>query len=267
MTEESLMPIREFSFLTGISRETLRFYDKVGLLSPQTRGENSYRYYSSRQLDLAYLISDLRALGVGLEEIKRYADERSPERMLALFREQNAHIEVEIERLRNLQGLMRQRAGMVEEALRHRHGDVVLLEKEAEPIFLCPPLSGSDLGPDLLVSSYDYAAAHGISASYPIGALLPIEDRETEGSSLPTQYYFKVSKNHNAQKEAGTYAVFYSITADESPGSFYGPLLTFLEKNGLRTVGPAYGEYLLDELTRKDREAFTVRIEVRVERW
>ena len=64
--EEAYLPIREFSKLTGISREALRFYDKIGLLSPQTRRKNGYRYYATRQLDFAVLISELRALGMGL---------------------------------------------------------------------------------------------------------------------------------------------------------------------------------------------------------
>lgn len=34
MQKESKMQIKEFSSLTGIKRETLRYYDKVGLLSP-----------------------------------------------------------------------------------------------------------------------------------------------------------------------------------------------------------------------------------------
>ena len=77
MNQKSTMPIREFARLTGIRPANLRFYDQIGLLSPELRGENGYRYYSRRQLSTAYLISDLRDLGVGLEEIKRYAGERS----------------------------------------------------------------------------------------------------------------------------------------------------------------------------------------------
>ena len=79
MNQKSTMPIREFARLTGIRPANLRFYDQIGLLSPELRGENGYRYYSRRQLSTAYLISDLRDLGVGLEEIKRYAGEREEE--------------------------------------------------------------------------------------------------------------------------------------------------------------------------------------------
>ena len=48
--QNSHMSIKEFSRLTGISRELLRFYDKIGLLTPESRGENNYRYYGFQQI-------------------------------------------------------------------------------------------------------------------------------------------------------------------------------------------------------------------------
>ena len=88
MQKKSKMQIKEFSALTGIKRETLRYYDQIKLLSPEFRGENGYRYYTKRQLDTAYLIYSLREIGIGIEEIKRYIDIRSPEKMFSLFNSQ-----------------------------------------------------------------------------------------------------------------------------------------------------------------------------------
>ena len=45
MSQKKQLSILEFSRLTGIKRENLRFYDRIGLLSPEARGENGYRYY------------------------------------------------------------------------------------------------------------------------------------------------------------------------------------------------------------------------------
>lgn len=84
--QDSYMSIKEFSRLTGINRELLRFYDNIGLLTPEYRGENSYRYYGFRQIELANLISGLRSIDVGLEDIKSYLGERSPERMIKFSR-------------------------------------------------------------------------------------------------------------------------------------------------------------------------------------
>ena len=66
MNQKKKLSILEFSRLTGISRDNLRFYDRIGLLCPEQRGENNYRYYARHQLNSAYLIGSLRLLEVGL---------------------------------------------------------------------------------------------------------------------------------------------------------------------------------------------------------
>ena len=92
MNQKKQLSILEFSRLTGISRDNLRFYDRIGLLCPEQRGENNYRYYARSQLNSAYLISSLRLLEVGLEDIRRYSAGRTPERMLAFFAQQEERI-------------------------------------------------------------------------------------------------------------------------------------------------------------------------------
>ncbi len=47
--------IQQVSELLKISKDTLRYYDKLGLVT-QTRGENRYRYYTERDImDLQYI--------------------------------------------------------------------------------------------------------------------------------------------------------------------------------------------------------------------
>lgn len=49
--QDGLYRIGEVSRITGISRDTLHFYDKIGLLTPEYVGpENRYRYYSRKNL-------------------------------------------------------------------------------------------------------------------------------------------------------------------------------------------------------------------------
>ena len=96
---DSYMSIKEFSQMTGIRKELLRFYDNIGLLCPEIRGENNYRYYGYRQIEIGYLINGLRSIDIGLEDIKIYLKERSPKRMIEFFHEKDINIDQEIERL------------------------------------------------------------------------------------------------------------------------------------------------------------------------
>ncbi|WP_419596611.1 MerR family DNA-binding transcriptional regulator, partial [Streptomyces brasiliscabiei] len=44
------MKIAEFEKQTGLSRDTLRYYEKIGMLTPPIPAGNGYRYYGQTQL-------------------------------------------------------------------------------------------------------------------------------------------------------------------------------------------------------------------------
>lgn len=63
--------IGEVSRITGISKDTLHFYTKIGLLVPDyTDPENQYRYYSRENLWQLDIITTCRKLGIPLEKVK-----------------------------------------------------------------------------------------------------------------------------------------------------------------------------------------------------
>ena len=62
--------IRQISVMLKIPRDTLRYYDKLGLVCP-VRGDNNYRYYTQQDIfDLQY-IQVLSFTGFSLSEIGR----------------------------------------------------------------------------------------------------------------------------------------------------------------------------------------------------
>ncbi|GGB82651.1 MerR family transcriptional regulator [Pseudoduganella buxea] len=63
------MRIGEIAAATGISRDTLRFYEKRGLLRAR-RGSNGYREYPPEAVDWLRYIRTAQALGFTLAEIE-----------------------------------------------------------------------------------------------------------------------------------------------------------------------------------------------------
>ncbi len=62
--------IGEFSKLAKLTVKTLRYYDEVGLLSADyVDSDTGYRYYQTHQLVDAQKISELRQLGISIDEI------------------------------------------------------------------------------------------------------------------------------------------------------------------------------------------------------
>ncbi|MCL2140388.1 MAG: MerR family DNA-binding transcriptional regulator [Dehalococcoidia bacterium] len=50
MEKRTHWTVKEFAQVSRITAATLRYYDKIGLLSPLSRGENNdYRYYHGRR--------------------------------------------------------------------------------------------------------------------------------------------------------------------------------------------------------------------------
>ena len=264
MKDKSNMQIKEFSALTGIKRENLRYYDQIGLLSPEFRGKNGYRYYTRSQLTTAYLIISLRELGIGIDEIKRYIDIRTPEEMFSLFSSQKQHILTEIKKLKRILEVMQLYVDMAEDAIKYKDNSINIEYKKKEPIFLGPIISNDSLD-EAAISFYNFAAENGIDIGYPLGAIINKKDIENKNPLYATQYYFKAMHDQNSYKPEGKYAVFYGRCAYGESDYLYEKLYKFIDKNNLRMCSDAYEEYPLNELSTKDENQYCVKIEIMVE--
>lgn len=68
------MHIGKLGQATGVDIETIRYYEKQGLLPPPARTPNGYRTYDSAHLERLAFIRHCRALDMPLAEIKRLLD-------------------------------------------------------------------------------------------------------------------------------------------------------------------------------------------------
>ena len=68
------MRIAELEQRTGVSRHTLRYYEKEGLLREVGRRGNNYRDYSEKAVQRVGMVRQLKALGFSLKEIREVLD-------------------------------------------------------------------------------------------------------------------------------------------------------------------------------------------------
>ena len=68
------LSIGEVARLFNISKDTLRYYDKIGILKPEINKENGYRFYDIRHLEQLGLILGIKYLGISLSEIKEITE-------------------------------------------------------------------------------------------------------------------------------------------------------------------------------------------------
>ena len=59
---------------SGLSRETLRYYEKMGLLNPQRRATNGYRVYAADDLERLEFILRTKKAGFTIRKIRELLD-------------------------------------------------------------------------------------------------------------------------------------------------------------------------------------------------
>ena len=100
--QKDKLTIQEIARATGLTPHTLRYYERIGLIHPINREENTRRCYTADDLGWIEFLLKLRATGMSIKDMQRYAelqrqgDETLPERveMLKSLRDKvETHIE------------------------------------------------------------------------------------------------------------------------------------------------------------------------------
>ena len=126
--------ISELSKLYDICSDTMRHYERQGLLNP-IRGENGYRVYGIRDVCNLNVIRNLRNLDVPLETIKRYILNRTVASTVQLLEQESEIIEQRIEALRRQRQDVLRRAEKIRGHFARPTGGFELLELPPRPCY------------------------------------------------------------------------------------------------------------------------------------
>ena len=115
------LSIGQVSKLYDISKDTLRHYDKIGLLKPEVNKENGYRYYSYKHLDQLSLILWNKYLGISLSDIKETIESEDIKQYSNLVKRQQNIITERINRLKSLQTHLKETSKILDEIINYEN--------------------------------------------------------------------------------------------------------------------------------------------------
>jgi DNA-binding transcriptional MerR regulator len=95
--------IGEISKIYGIGRDSLMYYEDVGILKPE-RDSNSYRLYTMKDIWKLNLIKELRTFNFSMEKIREYIDNRTIKSTKKMLKEEMCLIDnkiLDLSRLKN----------------------------------------------------------------------------------------------------------------------------------------------------------------------
>lgn len=72
MSENITYLIGQAAAATGLSVDTLRYYEREGLVDPVNRDTSGHRRYSEADLEWLGLVTCLRGAGLGIADLRRF---------------------------------------------------------------------------------------------------------------------------------------------------------------------------------------------------
>jgi DNA-binding transcriptional MerR regulator len=68
------LTIADAARVSGLSAHALRYYERAGLLQPIDRNASGHRRYREEDLDRIRFLTKLRATGMPIRDVRRYAE-------------------------------------------------------------------------------------------------------------------------------------------------------------------------------------------------
>ena len=110
--------IGEISKIYGIGRDSLMYYEDIGILKP-FRDKNGYRMYKLSDIWRLNLIKELRSLNFPMKKIKEYLDDRNIESTKEILNKEIILIDEKIEELLSYKQNIMKRLDTINDELRN----------------------------------------------------------------------------------------------------------------------------------------------------
>ena len=255
--------ISEFAKMTGVSTDTLRYYDKINLFKPtDIDPKTGYRYYTLKEFEEIGVIQTLQTLGVSLKEIKHHLENKTFFSSYMLLSKQYADIDRKIAELIQLKSYLSEKLSTLEDVMNNNSNNEVIIKDVEKRVGYGTRINCKDYGEIKTESARiieKYRKSLFVSNSYAI--FIPKEDILKR--KFDSHYYcviFDIEKDDAEPFEKltfpkGLYATIrYNGTTFERADSMT-KLVGYIEQNHYKIIGDALQICVIDEnITNIDAE-------------
>ena len=237
----------EFASISGVSRQTLIFYEKKGIFLPAYKNEKGYRFYLMSQLDIIATIQSLQKIGLSLEEIKDYIEHRNAQSTYELFSNKINTLKEIITTYHKMINMMETKCQLITKA-NQILTDMVYIEYRDE----------------IKIIKSDYIPFN----SKEINQYKILGEHIKYRKKTFYQYYYTILDNQLEDENydiipSGNYLVIYHKGTYETSYQSYHLFLDYAKKNHLVLDDIAYDESLIDELTEANPQNYITQISVK----
>ncbi len=262
----------EFAKLCKVNKQTLFYYDQIGLLSPLFKNEKGYRFYSINQIDLFYVIDLLKTLGMSLHDIQQYTQNKSPESFLTLMYQQKDEIVKMRQEIEMKEKLIDTKIALVEESLQIDFDQITLQRLPEAMLYLSRNIENvtDDEFVEVVSEFIGELNEAKLDTGYPIGGITKREQvLKGEYSNYSFLYIEQPQPKEGYpyfQAVKGDFLIGYHIGEDQTIHHTYERLFAELERLDLTLGKYVFEEYIYDTVVKNDNEQYVTKIMMQVVR-
>ncbi|WP_405168748.1 MerR family transcriptional regulator [Paenibacillus sp. FSL H3-0286] len=259
----------QFAKVMGISKDTLFHYDRLGILSPEVKAENGYRYYSINQIDVYKVISILKELEMPLKEIKEYLNKRSPHELIVLLDKEEAMLNAKIKHLKKMKSIISEKRQITKAATEIIPTEIIIEENIEEFLVIteADPYTNDKSIYDSMIKHEKYLNIYSIDTSHTVGWMRDT-NRVLANETFNYDYlYTRVSEQSNYsnfKREKGTYLTAFHTEGYSSVSDTYDRIIKYANDKRIEIKGFFYEDVLLDDLSVRGYEEYLIKISVRI---
>ena len=242
--------INEIARLYGIGVDSLRYYEKLGILKPR-RDTNGYRLYNLKDMYKLNVIRDLRRLDFSMQQIKDYLEGQTVDHTLALLRQEQALVQAQIQELQTKARLLQRRIAALTEARSIVPGAITLRTLPQRPCVQFSAHITRDEEMDFVMKKLHRKHEDKIRdfGNQTFGAFLAMDELM---QGIPNVY------------DAGVYLSYFYQGSYQQNRSRVQEVLAYAASHGLTLAGTPFELYEIDNRDTVQEAEFLTEIQVAI---
>lgn len=269
---EKYLSSGEFAKLCKVNKQTLFYYDQIGLLTPVFRNEKGYRFYSIHQLELFNVIDLLKDLGMSLHDIQQYMNNKSPESFLKLMYRKKDEIVRKRREIEMKEKIIKTKINLMEEALLTDFNQISVEQLPEATLYLSrniEHISNEDFF-EVVSDFIDELYVSNLDSGFPIGVMTKRE-HILKGEYTKHSYMYMEQPQPKEgypyfQAVKGDFLIGYHVGDDKSIHKTYERLLDEMERLNYNLGDYVYEEYIYDTIVKNHEEEFVTKIMIHIKK-
>lgn len=263
-----LLSTGEFAKLVDVAKHTIIFYDNKGIFKPYHVNKKGYRKYSVHQVESFSVIKSLRELGMSLDDIHDFLNDRSPQRLVHLLTDEAKKLEKTIDYLIHLKKSMHEKMTVTQKVEDLPFYEVFIEKRESVPLFttqLALPDDDEDYY-QTVAKHYEERDNREIYMSWVEGFLYSKKDILEEKQANAPRLYTPVEteKDANIWRDAGDFLVVSYQEKDSNTYKEAKRLLQYAKEHAIELDDYFYEDLILDQLSVEDTKDYVYTLSIRI---